>query len=484
MPGRLSTKQQFILCEAAIVAGAILLAVFSAHDFAGGWNDGSRLATVECLVDHGTLAIDHSVFVKVPHLDRFPNGGPYLATETALLREGTGDKLWIKGHFYSDKSPVPAVLMAGFYKAAQATTGLKAATRPDLFCYWMTLGTAGLALVVTGWCVFRMARVLGHGPLLCSGLAASLCLSTVALTYARHVNNHIFFLGVAAGIVVLIARFAIHNRQGEVPRWSVASFGCLAGIGYTLDLGAGPVMLLCAAGYLIIRFRALSSLIVFALAALPWIALHHAVNYAVGGTLKPANAVPEYFLWPGCAFNPSNMTGLWTHASVPHFITYFVALLAGKRGFLGHNLPLFLALGGGCWLAFKQRCREWPELLFAGSWSGGTWLLYALSSTNYSGQCCSIRWFVPLLAPAYFAVACLLRYRSSFQWDFLALSGWGAVLGSIMWYYGPWMKFHVPMFWPVQVAGMVTWLLVRHWASRKEAFAGQTPATSALQKAA
>ena len=67
------------------------------------------------------------------------------------------------------------------------------------------------------------------------------------------------------------------------------------------------------------------------MAALPWVALHHIVNYAVGGTFKPANAVPEYFDWPGCAFNPQNMTGSWQHAGVADFLIYAAALLLGKQ---------------------------------------------------------------------------------------------------------------------------------------------------------
>src|SRR5205085_626727 len=76
-----------------VVAAALAVAAVSARGYVGGWNDGSRLATVECLVDYHTLAIDRSVF-----------------------QPGTADKLLVAGHFYSDKSPVPAVLLAGVYQ--------------------------------------------------------------------------------------------------------------------------------------------------------------------------------------------------------------------------------------------------------------------------------------------------------------------------------------------------------------------------------
>ena len=115
-----------------VLALAGLIALFSARDYAGGWNDGSRLATVECLVDHHTFAIDSSIFVQVPQSTDTP--GPYLATDRNLVEHGTADKLLIGGHYYSDKSPVPALLMATFYEAWQACTGLTACQRPDRFC--------------------------------------------------------------------------------------------------------------------------------------------------------------------------------------------------------------------------------------------------------------------------------------------------------------------------------------------------------------
>ena len=49
-----------------VVALAAFVALVSARTYVAAWNDSSRLATVECLVDHHTLTIDDSVFVKVP----------------------------------------------------------------------------------------------------------------------------------------------------------------------------------------------------------------------------------------------------------------------------------------------------------------------------------------------------------------------------------------------------------------------------------
>src|SRR5690348_24013 len=107
-----------------ILLAAIIIAAVGTRPYAGGWNDGTRLATVEALVDHHTWAIDDSIFVKVPQQTGKP--APYPATEPALLQFGTLDKMWIDGHFYSDKSPVPQLCMAGVYAVLQQTTGLVA----------------------------------------------------------------------------------------------------------------------------------------------------------------------------------------------------------------------------------------------------------------------------------------------------------------------------------------------------------------------
>jgi hypothetical protein len=120
--------------------------LLSAHPFAGSWNDGSRLATVECLVDQHALCIDDSIFVRVP-----PDHAPYPAHERGLLRHGTLDKLYINGHYYSDKSPVPALLMAGVYQVWRWAGGPSARQRPEWFCWWMTLASSGVAFVVAVW---------------------------------------------------------------------------------------------------------------------------------------------------------------------------------------------------------------------------------------------------------------------------------------------------------------------------------------------
>jgi hypothetical protein len=382
------------------------------------------------------------------------------------MQHGTRDRLLIRDHYYSDKPPVLSVLMAALYKGLQIGTGLKARERPDVFCYLMTLGTSGLAYVVTIWCTLRLGALLGLSLPVRVMLTASLGLATVALAYTRHVNAHIVLLGVTSALLVSLVRLAAGDRAERVSWCRAAATGGLAGLAYSIDLGAGPVILLATLVLVAHRTRRFPAFALFVLGALPWIALHHAVNYAVGGTFLPANVVPEYLQAAGGGFTSQNMTGGWRHPSIGRFFVYTASLLFGKRGFFGHNLPLFLTIPAVVFLV-RRRSHHLPETLCAIAWSCGTWLVYAAGSTNSSGYAASIRWFVPLLAPAYFVIALYVRERPAYRTDFLILSGWGVIMAALMWWKGPWMQRMVPFFWPIQSLALLSWLIYRMQQKRR-----------------
>jgi hypothetical protein len=494
--------------EFCLLAAATFVALTSARDYAGGWNDGSRLASVESLVDRHTLAIDDSIFVRSPATADAPN--PYVPGDEALRTQGTKDRLLIRGHYYSDKSPLPAFWLAAWYEMLQRSTGLAARDQPRRFCYWMTIVSSGIAYVVTIWSVWRLALRRGLPLAVCGLVAGSVALATVALPYARHVNNHILLLAVVALLMLALDRLAAtaeeggfdassrdgDHRQGRGSAMPAsAAAGTLAALGYGFDLGVGPVLFACAAALVAWRTRKPAAVGCFLLAAMPWLAAHHAVNYLTGGTVGPANSVPEYLAWPGSPFSTRNMTGGWGHETGGHFFVYAAALLLGKHGFIGYNLPLWLALGGFVVLVRRRR-PEWPEIVFTASVAGGSWLLYAALSNNYSGPCCSIRWFVPLLAPAYYVLILLLRERPGLARDLAVLSLPGAILCAILWWRGPW-EGKVPLaLWPINATALIAWSLLglkrrqmtctaatgRHPAGRHTGTPHQTGATASFNR--
>ena len=429
--------------------GAVAIAVSSALPYAESWNDGSRLATVESLVDHRTWAIDDSIFVKVPL--QAGVAAPYPRSEPGLMHNGTQDKMWIAGHFYSDKSPVPALFMAAVYKIVQRTTGLVARDRPDWFCYVMTLLFSGTAYAISVCCIDRLAVAtnLWQRPRIL--LTATFAVGTIALPYARHVNNHILLLAVCSALMLAFSRLE------KFPTRRLLAIGSLIGAGYTIDLGIGPVLVVCAVAFVGWKARGIREPVVVLAVAFPWFALHHALNYWIGGTFLPANTNAAYFLWPGSPIDPADLTGAWRHASAGKFVGYAFDLLFGGRGFLTHNLALLLALPGAAML-LRARVLETRQILFAIGFSLGSWLLYSATSTNHAGLCCSVRWFVPLLAPGFYIVALMLRHDPRCETDMAILSTGGVILGALMWWQGPWMAHMVPGFWLILTATLLTWL--------------------------
>jgi hypothetical protein len=188
------------------------------------------------------------------------------------------------------------------------------------------------------------------------------------------------------------------------------------------------------------------------------------VNYSVGGTLGPANRVVAYLAWPGSPFTVETATGFWSHDSVTAFAVYTLELLFGRKGFLLHNLPLLMAAVAVIpLLRQKPRVAEWPEIMFASTLTGAIWLLYAAASTNSSGVCVSIRWFVPLLAPGFYVLALHLRERPGDWRGFLALSAWGTAMGWSLWSHGPWNGRMAPLFWVWVGGALATWAVIeRH----------------------
>jgi hypothetical protein len=453
---------------------ALVIAAISARPYAGSWNDGSRLATVESLVDRDTLQIDESIFVKVPPL--VPGKPSPYPRDFELLQDwGTKDKMYIGGHFYSDKSPVPALPMAAVYQVWRWCGGPSAAERPDWYCLLMTWTSSGLAFVIAICCFEAMGRRLGLGPVPSIGLTLAFALGTIAAPYAQHVNNHILLLAVAA---VLFLSLMIGIKEGW-PARRLLRIGALAGIGYTIDLAAGPLLCLAIGGFLLwsLPKRARIAWVIFA--AAPFVIAHHVVNYEIGGTIGPANAVPEHFQWPGSPFVEANMTGGWHHSSVGKGIRYAFDMLFGKKGYLGHNLLLFLPL---VYLPVLT-LRSIPErpLLIAGTlWATGTWLLYSATSTNQSGGCCSVRWFVPLLAPGFFALCVTVRERPETTADATTLGIGSALFGPLMIVRGPWNIPNLTAYWIIYAVTLTGWAIVHNRESRRRNW--QTPSIAEESK--
>ena len=321
----------------------------------------------------------------------------------------------------------------------------------------MTLASSGLAYVVAVWCVYRLGRPLRPGRVPRLLLTASFGLATVALPYARHVNNHVLLLGVTAALMLGLVRLAEARAAGRLPWGWLAALGTLAGLGYTIDLGVGPVLVVCAVALVACPLPAAGGRwLVFALAALPWLAAapRGQLRHRRHAACRPTRCRPTS-TGPAARSTPDNMTGGWKHDERRPLPALRGDLLVGQAGL---PRPQPAAVPGCC-----RRCGiccgaapELPEVLFAGCLCGGIWLMYAVNSNNSSGLC--------LLGPLVRAAA---GARRTTCWPSscsatrgtcatcCVLSAGGLLL------HGPGLvatvrgfEHMVPGFWPVQAAAL------------------------------
>jgi hypothetical protein len=454
-----------------VLAGlALALSAVGARPYASGFNDASRLAAAESLIDRGTLVIDDSIFVRPPP-ELIERGLPPFTPELQPhVMGGTADKVHVGGHYYSDKSMVSAILLAGVYRPLVAAGLPRPGDRPDVFCRLAVVLTCGLAYAAAVGCLWSLGRRAGLGPGWRLVWLAAFALATVLPAYSREVSGAMPQTGAVAVLALCLARVADGTAGRRVAWGSAAGAGLAAGLGYSMELGAGPPLVLAGGAAIAVRTRSVWALGAFALGALPFVGLHHAVNYAIGGTWVPLNMVPEYLAWPNSPFSRANMTGVSHHDGPVELAVYAGALLVGGDGILVYNLPLLLAVAAG-WLVLVRPGPYRVELVALTGWCTATWALYAALSNNYGGGGVSVRWFVPFLVPGMWALARLLAERPGLRPDFLALTGWGLLLGALLWPSGAWPNDVTRWLWPIFGAALCTWALVRAgaWGSGQKA---------------
>ena len=136
------------IINTTLIVVFVFLTLFFIRFQQASWNDGSRFATIQNLVEKHSFVIDHSMFF-------------------------TYDKVFINGHFYSDKPPVFSVIAATPYFLFY-NTGRVLVNHPRSFIYITNLlilfipSLVFIYLIVSGnmclmqifYCISRSSRFL------------------------------------------------------------------------------------------------------------------------------------------------------------------------------------------------------------------------------------------------------------------------------------------------------------------------------------
>src|SRR5687767_466527 len=178
----------------------------------------SRLATVQAMVEHGTLAIDATDFS---------------ATQLKVRRGG---------HWYSDQPPVMAALLAPSYWA-MSRAGIDFATSPHVAIYLLTLLGVTLPVALSAGLIYRMGRVFELRRPWRATLGLVAVLASGMVSYATVLNPH----APAAALVLCASACLIHvsltNKRLHGSVWLTLS-GICAALAASIDPPAIVFMLL------------------------------------------------------------------------------------------------------------------------------------------------------------------------------------------------------------------------------------------------
>ncbi|HYE80338.1 MAG TPA: hypothetical protein VEI97_20365, partial [bacterium] len=258
----------------AVFLAVFFLFVFLTQDYGGhlnrgSWNDQSRFATIQALVEQGTFAIDNT-------------------------RWGwwTGDKVFAGEHFYSTKPPLLSVLGAAVYWPLHRMLGLSYfndAQAPTIY-YVVTLTLIGVPMA--------LAAALFYDLLARFGLALrwrlvgvlGFALGSLYLPYSTIFQNHtvagIAGLGSFAGLLIA--------SQGPGRFWPLALAGLGVALALATDIVGGAPYAFAAITWLAWRHtaggRPAAELGPFALGLAVPLTIHFACNYAITGDFSPIYA--------------------------------------------------------------------------------------------------------------------------------------------------------------------------------------------------
>ena len=336
-------------------------------------NDYSRLATVESLVERNTFIIDDvSIVPKV-------------------------DKVFINGHFYSDKPPVLSFLSAGVYFLLYRLFNISFSSNLKLTYYLMTLICIGILSSLMILFFYKSLKFIKIKETYRLILTFGLLFGTLILPYALIFNNHI----VAASLLLISFYFILKIKFGEKKGRYLFIVGLLLSLAATIDLVSGGIFLILFFIYFIM-FKDTKKKYLFLLAILIPLIIHFILNFTITGDLIPAHLHPEYFNYSGSEFSGQSLTGFFHHNSIWSFFVYSFHSLIGKGGLFLYNPVLIFSFIFLFNIVFQKKNQFKKEALIV--FIGTTIIIayYLIFSANYGGRCYGIRWFVTFIPLLFF----------------------------------------------------------------------------------
>jgi hypothetical protein len=349
----------------------MILALLTTHAAPGSWNAASRIATVQSLVESHTFAIDKTVFI------------------------GTGDKVFVDGHFYSDKPPIPSVLGAAVYLPLYHA-GLGLHLGSSIPYYLVTLLTVRLFWILGTVAFFFLLTYTGLDAEKRFLASVALGLGSLYFSWSSTYNSH----ALAASFLSIGFYFLLRARFADATNLNLGIAAFFLSLASTADVPTGIFYALFLL-YVLRDPRLRAGIFFYVLPLLATLLPALAITYSIHHSIVPVQIVGSYFKYPGSPWvGTDQLSGMRTN-NAQFALTYALSALVGPKGFLLYNPIIAVALWGLI-RAIREKGLFFYEGIVIGAGSAVMVLYYLLFTNNYGGWSYSIRWFVPLLPLLFF----------------------------------------------------------------------------------
>lgn len=335
-------------------------------------NVGSRYATVEALVNHGTYAIDDTQYNR------------------------TIDKVMVDGHYLSSKPPLLPTTTAGAYWVYRRITGKD--IRQDersvvTFLNLLMIGGPHLLLLIY-FLRFLLLFLRRPEAIFIGVLGAAF--ASLEVGYAIELNNHT----VAASVAFISFYYAYRIRNNIAPKpWYWLVSGGLAGLLPGLDVPSTFITL--SIGVYLFTFDRQKALTRYLPMLIPGIFTHFLLTYLSSGSIIPVYLREEAYDYPGSYWRkPRGIDALDEPKPV-----YAFHVLFGHHGLFSMTPPFVFAVIA-LYKTIKGKWERRPEAILVAAIALVLTTFYIFYTKNYGGGCVGMRWLIvamPLLM-VFFAV--------------------------------------------------------------------------------
>jgi hypothetical protein len=365
----------------------------------------ARLATVQAVVEHKTLAIDDTTF------------GP-----------GTTAKIARGGHSYANQAPTLSVLLAGPYWLLHRF-GHSFATNPNWVMYLLTIVGTTLPVAFAGGLVYRMGRLFELARPWRAGLALAVVLGSGFISYATVLNAHAPAAALVLGSAACLIHVTITNRRFHGSVWLTLA-GCCAALAATFEPASVLFVVLFGAVILALRWtpaQRVGGLLVYCLGAAGPALLHVGLVQRTTGNVwqgsglgreRPAADIAPAkgriagvsVTFPEVEEEEPEQRSAW--APLWSGLARVFAAFLGPHGVFSHFPVTLLGIVGVTMVMH----RHWPsstKVLASATLVGAVViiLLYAFRAIDWTQAMFGTRWFVVFLPMTVFWAGVWLRRR-------------------------------------------------------------------------